>query len=393
MSGEALDGAAVAMAQKGLRARFISAGVDPIELEDTLAQVSDWSEWRAAWTRLAGEWEWIASAGDRRADRETAADALLRSALAHHFAGYLWFHDPAEYATTAAAAARRYRDAMGQLHGAALVPFTACGTRLSGFVRQPQVGPAAGLVVLIPGLDATAAEVHAFSDAFLGRGLATLAFDGPGQGVMRTTTVPQAAFHEVLASALDGLEDHAWGSAVPTDRVVAVGVSLGGYYAVEAAANEERVAAAVSVCGPFDFSCCLPQMPPLSRLAWRHACRAETDAEAIDVARTFTLEPHVDRVQQEVLVIHALGDRIIPCSEGERLATRLRQVELLRVPRSDHVCHNLAPRIRPLIADWARSRLTDPHSPSAAVRDSAAMGLGRLDDTGPEDPDRGGNEH
>src|SRR5262249_21194851 len=104
------------------------------------------------------------------------------------------------------------------------------------------------VVVLIPGLDSTKEEIFFLEQAFLDRGVATVSVDGPRQGEAGLGLPIRHDYETALAPLLDLLEGR---DDIDTNRLGAVGVSLGGYYAPRVAAYESRVRAVAGLSGPY----------------------------------------------------------------------------------------------------------------------------------------------
>ena len=80
-------------------------------------------------------------------------------------------------------------------------------------------------------------------------------------------------------------------------------------------------------------------------------------ATAAEWAFRLSLDGVAERIRCPLLVIHAGQDRVIPASEGRRLAQTVPGAELVVYPDGVHVCHNLTYAYRPLAADWMADRL------------------------------------
>src|SRR5262249_56346203 len=121
------------------------------------------------------------------------------------------------------------------------------GKQLYGILRKPYGVERPPVVAMAMGLDSTKEECDAYEQPFLARGLATLAFDGPGQGEGQYDFAIRGDYEVPVAAVVDFIE-------MPRDldakRGALSGVSLGGYYAPRAAAFEKRVRACLAVGGP-----------------------------------------------------------------------------------------------------------------------------------------------
>ena len=148
-----------------------------------------------------------------------------------------------------------------------------------GNLRRPADVARPQVAIILPGLDACKEELHAWCDAFVRRGMATLAIDGPGQGETAFRLPITTQWGKVIGAVIDLLEKR---DDVDGHNVAVVGQSLGALYAPLAAAFEPRIKACVSNCGPFDFGAVLPTMPAASQETFRVRSYAKTLAEAHD---------------------------------------------------------------------------------------------------------------
>ena len=140
------------------------------------------------------------------------------------------------------------------------IPFE--GTTLPGYhFRAAGAGPRP-TVILLGGYDGTAEELYFFNGvAALARGYDVLAFDGPGQGaaLIQQGLVLRADYGPVVGAVVDFLLER---PDVDPDRLALIGLSLGGFLAPRAAADEPRLAACIADCGSFDmFAGALERMP------------------------------------------------------------------------------------------------------------------------------------
>jgi 2,6-dihydroxypseudooxynicotine hydrolase len=229
------------------------------------------------------------------------------------------------------------------------------GGAMVGTLRRPPGSGRPALVLLIPGLDSVKEEFFYWEAVFLRRGLATFSLDGPGQGECGEKLPLRPDYESALSLALDALlrrHDLDFG------RIGLAGVSLGGYYAVRAAAFEPRVRAAVVNCSPWNFAECWPHFPQLSQAAFRYHARAADERAALAMAGQLTLDGAAQRVRQPLLVIHGQLDRLVPWEQGQQIARAVgASAELVVYPQGNHVCNNLPNLYRPLTADWLKEKL------------------------------------
>lgn len=337
--------------------RYIATGCDPNDVRRLEREIDCWGNWCRDWSALGAEHEQLA--GDALAQKRevTAAQALIRAALAYHYGKHLFGAHPEEYAAAHTAMLRCYTAAASLLEPTMEhVEIPHKGATLYGWLRKPPGVPRAPVAIILPGLDACKEELHEWSNAFLERGLATFTLDGPGQGEAAFSSFISPDWGPVAGAVIDAMLAR---SDVDGERVGIVGQSLGAIYAPIAAAFEPRLKACVANCGPFNFGYVVPQMPAVSQELFRIRCGVGTIDEAIAVADTLSLDNGVaQQIRCPLLVVFGAGDRIVPPSEGERLAKAAGgPVDFVVYPEGNHVCFNIPYKFRPLTADWLAEKL------------------------------------
>src|SRR5437660_4735865 len=85
-----------------------------------------------------------------------------------------------------------------------LIPYE--GKHLAGVLRLPRGACRAPIVLMTMGLDSTKEELDTFELTFLKRGMAILAFDGPGQGEAEYDFPIRADYESVVGPVIDWLE-------------------------------------------------------------------------------------------------------------------------------------------------------------------------------------------
>jgi dienelactone hydrolase len=336
--------------------RYEATGVDPNDLRKLMRSITRWNDWCRLWSEEAARHERLAEEAMALGRALTGAEAYLRAAIYYHYGKHLFADRPAEYRNAHDAMLRCYDAGATKLpNPVERIEFPFRGVAMPGWLRKPSGVQRAPVAVILPGLDACKEELHAWSDAFVERGMATLTLDGPGQG---ETSFHLPTTHEwgpVLGAVLDELEKR---NDVDGHRVAVVGQSLGALYAPLAAAGEPRLKACIANCGPYDWGTVLPKMPKVSQEVFRVRSHAKTMDEAHALARKITLEGVAQRIMCPLLVVFGAGDRLISPSEGERLVkTASGPSELVVYEEGNHVCFNISYKFRPLTADWMAERL------------------------------------
>lgn len=336
--------------------RYLATGVDANDLQRIATCIDQWNDWCRVWSEEAALHETQAREAAAHNRHVTASEANLRAAIYFHYAKHLFAHDPEQYVVAHRRMLACYQAAAPLLDPPVerlTIPFAR--TVLVGNLRRPKRVARPPVAIVLPGLDACKEELHAWCAAFVRRGIAALALDGPGQGETGFELPITAKWGEVIGAVIDFLEQR---NDVDGRSIAVVGQSLGALYAPLAAAFEPRVKACVSNCGPFDFGAVLPSMPAASQETFRVKSHAKTLTEAFDIARTLTLEGTAQRITCPLLVIYGAGDKMIPLSEGERLARATSgPIDFVVFEEGNHVCFNISYKFRPLSADWAAEHL------------------------------------
>jgi 2,6-dihydroxypseudooxynicotine hydrolase len=185
--------------------------------------------------------------------------------------------------------------------------------------------------------------------------MATLAIDGPGQGELEFDHPMRHDWEAVISPVIDFLQLR---RDVDAGRVGAMGVSLGGYYAIRAAAFEGRLAAVIALALGYRLADSFDRVPVLTREAFVHRLHARDAAQARERLQPFDLHGVVERVSQPLLVIMGRQDRVFPAEDAEALVRDAGgRAELWMFEDGNHVCNNIPYRYRPAQADWMACRL------------------------------------
>jgi len=330
--------------------RFVQAGVDYNDFVRTTARIERWEDWLDGWCAVGDEHASLAREAEAARREQTAGEAWLRAAVAYHFGKFVWVLDAAR----ARAAADRAVAALADGHrllrtGVERIetPEAIGNLRLPAAERPP-------LVLLIPGLDSTKEEFFRLEELFLARGMATLSIDGPGQGETGYAQPIRHDYEVAVAAALDALAGR---DDVDLDRVGALGVSLGGYYAPRAGAFEPRLKAVAGISGAYDFGEIWDSLPPLTRETFTVKSGARDEDEARTLPGRLSLAGVLDRLDGPALFITGKLDRLIPWEQTERGALEAPGGIFVCFEDGNHVCANIPYKVRPLAADWLREQL------------------------------------
>lgn len=339
--------------------RFTVNGVAASDFHDVLSSLTDWNDWCRTWSARARVHENLGREALEQKCFVSAAGHLSRAAVTYHFAKYLFVQDMAQLreahmkAVDCLSAALPYLDPPGER---VLIPFE--GRQLAATLRLPRRSESAHppLVLMTMGLDSAKEELLTFEMDFLDRGMAILAFDGPGQGEAEYDLPIRYDYENVVGRVIDWVEANV--PAVDSNRIGIWGISLGGYYAPRAAAFEPRIRAAIANCGPYNWGALWDKLPELTRAAYVRRSHSGNEAEAREKAFTLSLEGIGSRIKCPIYVIAAGLDRLCPPEDARRLAQEISgPVELQVVDDGNHVAHNRFYKYRGKSADWMARQL------------------------------------
>jgi 2,6-dihydroxypseudooxynicotine hydrolase len=336
--------------------RFVQAGVDYNDFLTTTARVESWEEWLGAWCDTGEQHVALAGEAEQRGHRRTAGEAWARAAVCFHFGRFVWVvdagrsRDAGERAIAALAKAHEQLDT-----GMERLELPLDGGRIVANLRRPDGAERPPLVVLIPGLDSTKEEFFRLEEVFLERGMATASLDGPGQGEGGYDLPIRPDYDVAVSALLDALADR---EDLDLERVGALGVSLGGYYAPRAAAFEPRLKAVAGLSGPYSFGECWDGVPPLTRETFVAKSFAADEDEGRLKAAELDLAGVAERVTQPFLAVTGRLDRLIPWEQTKRAADDAPGGSFVLHEDGNHGCANIPYKTRPLVADWLRDRLS-----------------------------------
>ncbi len=336
--------------------RFVANGIDYNDFLRVTSAIGSWDAWCEQWC-LAGAWHEQLGRTALAEGRERSAGAhLAQAAVYYHFAKFMFVDDVGQMRAAHLMAVRCLTDALPFLDppGERVeIPFD--GATIAGILRRPASHGPHPIVILIPGLDSAKEEFRPTEDLFLGRGLATLSVDGPGQGEAEYD-LPIRADWEVPGAAI--IDAAAGLPGIDPGRIGIWGVSLGGYYAARVASADDRVRASIALCGPYCLGDAWDQMPELSRAAFTVRSKSGSDAEARQRAAGLSMAGRANRITAPLLIVAGKRDRIFPWTDAERLAREVGDsAELLLLDEGNHGCANVPYRHRYYSADWMADRL------------------------------------
>jgi 2,6-dihydroxypseudooxynicotine hydrolase len=337
--------------------RFVANGVVLADFEEVTGSLTSYDDWCRAWSARAAHHEELGRAALAQKHFLTAGECLQRAGVYYHFASFLFVQDQAQMKAAHKKQIECRQAALPHLRPPGeRVEIPYQGKTLAGILRKPAGVECAPVVAMAVGLDSTKEEADAYEAPFLARGIATLVFEGPGQGeaqydfpIRGDCEVPVKAVLDYIGTRRD----------LDTARIGMWGVSLGGYYAPRAAAFDKRIKACIALGGPFNFGAAWNGLPELTREAFRVRSHCKTDEDARQIALTLSLEGVAQNITCPIFIVNGRLDRIVPAKDAERLAREVKgPVELMMIEDGNHIATNRAYRWRPQSADWMKEQLS-----------------------------------
>ena len=331
--------------------RFVINGVPLGDFEEVTNSVERWEDWCSAWSARAAIHEALAEQALADGFRLSAGEHYTRAGVCYHFGKFLFVNDMDQLgrASRKAVECRNRALALIDPPGERVeIPYE--GTTLYGNLRKPRGCTRAPIVVMCMGLDSAKEEMDDYENRFLKRGLATLAFDGPGQGEAEFDLPICPEYERPVKAVIDFLETR---GDIDRNRIGIWGVSLGGYYAPRAACFEKRIKACVALSGAYERSGSFEGRPIINVEAFRVRSHSANLDEAGKVARRMTLEGHAKNITCPIYIVAGTRDRLTSPDEARKLAAEVSGPCVLSVIEGgNHVVNNLWYRYRDQTADW-----------------------------------------
>ena len=337
--------------------RFISNGIDANDFQRVTSSVERWDDWCQVWSECGAMHAQMGEKAEAQGYYISAGQHYYQAAICYHFGKYLFVRHPQELRAAHDHTVQYYQRALPYFdfpgeHVA--IPYEG-GATMYGILRKPWHTPRPPVVILVPGLDSVKEELHVYGEDFLRRGMAVLAIDGPGQGEMEFDHAMRFDYEAPVRYAVDYLEGR---PDVDAKRVGLMGVSLGGYYAVRAAAFERRLLATIENCGPYNPGENFAQRPLISRETYIHRLKGANVEDSMKKLKQFNLQGVAEKVERPLLVIQGVRDRLVPAEQGKRIAADAgSQATFWLFEDGNHVCNNIPYKHRPQQADWMREHL------------------------------------
>ena len=336
--------------------RLMAAGVDYNDAQTALATITRMEQWMPVWEGLAEGHETLGDAALIEGRDLTAGEAFVRAALYFHIGQSVSFGNVEEKARVQRRQRAAYSKAAPHLNPPARIieiPFD--GDSFPANLRVPETKRSAPCVLITCGGDSTKEEFHTLENEFLRRGIATCAYDGPGQSLTQLKWRIRPDWEVPVSAVLDALEAC---PEINQERIGIWGRSFGGYAAPRASVDP-RIKACISIGGFHSMAGIWADMPFVVKDTLRFAFGDETVEAAAETAKLYTLDGVLGRIGCPLLIVHSGLDEICPVEEAQKMIDEAgANSELVVFPEGNHVCDNIPFKSRPLMADWMAAKLS-----------------------------------
>ena len=328
----------------------------------------DKESWHTEWKRI-GDRNWQRGLAEEKAGHiRTAMNCFLRAADYYRQAEFfLAPNDPRRLPTfeQMEACSKKFISYLHPAGQAVEIPYENGVSLCAYYVRAPYPQKKLPVLICMGGLDSIKDEMW-FMQAHgaLQRGISVLMIDGPGQGgTLRRHGVVNRVDTEVpIGKCIDWLAAR---DDVDASRIAVCGSSLGGYYAARTGCYEHRLAACIAhgaiwaitdIWGNADDNHGLAE-----HIRWVFG--KPSMKAAMEKAKDFTLDGHLDHMKCPFLVMHG-GHDVLTVSQAQKVYdyAKSKGVDVtLRLLSEEETgaehCQHDNPTIgQEILADWLADR-------------------------------------
>jgi 2,6-dihydroxypseudooxynicotine hydrolase len=352
--------------------RAIPLGLELSEIDRIIASCDSfyrggYRDWPTQWFKAGDQYLERGRKALASNYRETAAQMIFTAAACYHVGGYM-HHGigrllPEEKHSMLRAVEMYWEAAALFSPPPTLIEIPYDGTTLRPFLRLPAGIRRPPCVILIGGANSNMINMHAVSEYYLARGMATVGLDGPGQGEFVARTGRPCRI-DAYDRALIAVANWAANDARIDGKSIGIyGRATGSLLAMHAAAKDKRFKAVVAHPAAFAvanyFNQAFAHTLVSHRLEMCSFVGGKTLEEGERLCREeLTLEHVASRIDFPILTVCSADDETMPTTESAMLKERVKgPVEIVTFPGKGH--GGPSRLSLPLEADWLRDRLTN----------------------------------
>ena len=331
--------------------RPLLLGSNFLDIREAFSRIHSWDDWVGSWESTGEKRETYARLARDERRMVTALDNYLYAAAAYHMAQFLLFEDIDRKRSLYRRCADCYAAAAPLLDPPAEPVTIACeGFGMAGYLRVPRAPRPAPLLILVCGADSAKEEMHFFSDGLLRRGVATLAFDGPGIGETWESAPLSVDVGETGRALFDFLGRD---ERIDRERIGLFGASFGGNQALRIAAGDDRVAAVIALSAPYDLSGYGEYVLPVIHDLVKFLLRTDSEDEVRRWADAISARGLVGAIEAPLLAIGGGEDLLIPGDDTKRIFEEARgEKKMIFFEEANHLCTEYAFDLVGKVEEW-----------------------------------------
>ena len=339
--------------------RMLADGLILQDIRAAREEVAEWGDWPDFWLDRAAQHERSAERSLADGHRLTAGQHYVRASLSAHYGQFMLF---APYEQLKQQVWERKEELYAKATPLLSPPaerfeVPAPMGEIPGWLRVPAVSAPVGCVIHIGGLDAHKEDAHQFTELCLARGVATFAFDGPGQGeAYYRGMLMNGDYHQAISAVIDVLQAR---EEIDQERIAVVGRSTGGFLAPDATIRDPRIKACAVWGAMYDLAV-FEDSPPLIKDGFQMVTGAADWDQARERMGFVDLAGRAQQISCPLYVLHGGRDNITPSYNAERMVAEASgTTELHLYETSVHCNHDVAHIARPAMADWLAAQLKE----------------------------------
>ena len=347
----------IAEVMKSSEGRMLGDGLHWADVKEIVARCNDFSDWYGVVSDIGDRYERLGAEAVKAGHAISAGELFWLGCMYYHYAQFYAFGQQELREAGQRKKVELYK------RGAPLfsppadrieIPFE--NFTIPAYLRLPDGKKRPPCAILLGGLESTKEESYFFENMCLRRGVATFAFDGPGQGEMFFQSKIRGDFERFTSATIDYLETR---PEIDTSRLGILGRSLGGHYAPKSAAADQRIKACVCWGVLYELQTYWETMHSLTAQGFRYCAGQPTLEAAKEYLKIIDLAGWAEKIRCPLYILHGGKDDLIPLNQAERLAREATNAKITMQiePEGNHCCHNLYHITRHPMADFLAKTL------------------------------------